>query len=151
MSPEPQDHDVAGVAALAEPVRRRLYDVVAGADAAVSREQAAQSAGVAVHTAKFHLDRLVDDGLLDAFVVPSMPLLEFAAVLQRISTGEHRSDGRLISFRAREFTLTFDRPVRANTDGEPLEVQECRYHTDPRALTFLCGDRPHTISPPVPW
>ena len=64
MLPEPSDLDLAGVAALAEPVRRQLYDVVAGADAAVSREQAAHSAGVAVHTAKFHLDRLVDAGLL---------------------------------------------------------------------------------------
>ena len=65
MPPEPSDLDLTGVAALAEPVRRRLYDVVAGADAAVSREQAAQGAGVAVHTAKFHLDRLVDEGLLE--------------------------------------------------------------------------------------
>jgi predicted ArsR family transcriptional regulator len=31
----------------------------------VSREQAAEAVGVAVHVAKFHLDRLVNDGLLD--------------------------------------------------------------------------------------
>src|SRR5438045_398628 len=34
--------------------------------AAVNREQAAAGAGVAHHVAKFHLDRLVDDGLLTA-------------------------------------------------------------------------------------
>ena len=62
MASEP---DIAGVAALAEPVRHRLYDVVARADDAVSREQAAQVADVPVHTAKFHLDKLVDEGLLE--------------------------------------------------------------------------------------
>jgi predicted ArsR family transcriptional regulator len=59
------DRDLVGVAALAEPVRRQLYDVVAGADDAVSREQAAQQVGVPVHTAKFHLDKLAEEGLLD--------------------------------------------------------------------------------------
>jgi predicted ArsR family transcriptional regulator len=69
MSPPEQDDrdggDLQGVAALAEPQRRRLYDVVAGADDAVSREQAAKQVGVPVHTAKFHLDKLVEEGLLE--------------------------------------------------------------------------------------
>jgi predicted ArsR family transcriptional regulator len=64
MPDEPRG-DLDGVAALAEPLRRRLYDVVAGAEDAVSREQAAHHTGVPVHTAKFHLDRLVDEGLLE--------------------------------------------------------------------------------------
>jgi predicted ArsR family transcriptional regulator len=54
------------VAALAEPVRRALYRFVAAQREPVSREQAAAGVGVAHHTAKFHLDRLVDDGLLEA-------------------------------------------------------------------------------------
>ncbi len=57
---------VAGVAALAEPVRRGLYLHVVGQPDAVSRDQAAAGIGVARHTAKFHLDRLVAEGLLDA-------------------------------------------------------------------------------------
>ena len=55
----------AGIGALAEPVRRALYLFVVAAGDAVSREQAAAGAGVPLHTAKFHLDRLVDEGLLD--------------------------------------------------------------------------------------
>jgi predicted ArsR family transcriptional regulator len=55
----------SGVAALAEPVRRDLYLFVVAQDAPVSREQAAEGVGVATHTAKFHLDRLAADGLLD--------------------------------------------------------------------------------------
>lgn len=55
----------AGIGALAEPVRRALYQYVVAQQDAVGREQAADAVEVAVHVAKFHLDRLVDDGLLD--------------------------------------------------------------------------------------
>ncbi|MDO5741035.1 MAG: helix-turn-helix domain-containing protein [Ornithinimicrobium sp.] len=56
---------ITGVAALAEPVRRRLYEAVATAPGSLGREAAAEVAGVPVHTAKFHLDKLVDAGLLE--------------------------------------------------------------------------------------
>jgi predicted ArsR family transcriptional regulator len=56
---------VEGVAALAEPVRRALYLFVAGQPEAVSRDRASAGVGVARHTAKFHLDRLVEEGLLE--------------------------------------------------------------------------------------
>ena len=56
---------VSGVAALAEPARRDLYLFVAAQPDAVSRDQAAAGVGVPRHTAKFHLDKLVDEGLLD--------------------------------------------------------------------------------------
>src|SRR4051794_37631949 len=57
--------DVASVAALSEPVRRELYCYVVAQDEPVSREKAASGTGVAHHVAKFNLDRLVADGLLD--------------------------------------------------------------------------------------
>jgi predicted ArsR family transcriptional regulator len=57
--------DVADLAALAEPLRRRLYRYVVRSAEPVGREQAADALGVAVHTVKFHLDRMVDDGLLE--------------------------------------------------------------------------------------
>ena len=56
---------VGGVSALAEPARRSLYLFVAAQPDAVSREQAAAGCELAAHTAKFHLDRLVDEGLLE--------------------------------------------------------------------------------------
>lgn len=55
---------VSGIGALAEPVRRRLYLYAAAQPEAVSREQAAAACGVPLHTAKFHLDRLAEQGLL---------------------------------------------------------------------------------------
>jgi predicted ArsR family transcriptional regulator len=56
---------VERIAALGEPVRRELYRYVLSQDGPVGREQAAAGAGVAHHVAKFHLDKLVADGLLE--------------------------------------------------------------------------------------
>ena len=57
---------VTQLGVLADPVRRRLYRFVAEQRDAVSRDQAADGVEVPRHTAKFHLDRLVDEGLLIA-------------------------------------------------------------------------------------
>jgi predicted ArsR family transcriptional regulator len=57
--------DVASIAALSEPVRRALYRYVVSQDRPVSREDAAAGVGVPHHVAKFNLDKLVADGLLD--------------------------------------------------------------------------------------
>jgi predicted ArsR family transcriptional regulator len=56
---------VAGVAALADPIRRDLYRYVSSQPAPVSRDEAAEALGIARHTAKFHMDRLAEEGLLD--------------------------------------------------------------------------------------
>jgi len=56
---------VTGVAALAEPVRRDLYLYVVASAEAVGRDEAATGVGVPRHTAKFHLDKLVEEGLLE--------------------------------------------------------------------------------------
>jgi predicted ArsR family transcriptional regulator len=52
--------------ALAEPVRRQLYRFVVAAPMAVSRDEAADACGVSRSLAAYHLDRLVDDELLEA-------------------------------------------------------------------------------------
>ncbi len=60
--------DTAGIeaiGALADGVRRALYDVVIDADHPVGRDEAAEAVGVARQTAAYHLDRLADEGLLD--------------------------------------------------------------------------------------
>jgi predicted ArsR family transcriptional regulator len=56
---------VSGISALAEPARRALYLHVAAQPEPVSRDQAAEGVGLPRHTVKFHLDKLVEEGLLD--------------------------------------------------------------------------------------
>jgi predicted ArsR family transcriptional regulator len=52
-------------AVLDDPVRRRLYDYVTAQDHGVSRSEAAEAVGIQRTLAAFHLDRLVETGLLD--------------------------------------------------------------------------------------
>ena len=59
-------HRVTKLGALADPVRRALYRFVAANPDAVSRDQAADGVEVPRHTAKHHLDKLVEEGLLVA-------------------------------------------------------------------------------------
>jgi predicted ArsR family transcriptional regulator len=65
MSGDDFDAQVTGVAVLAEPVRRALYRYVVARSEPVSRDQAAEGIGVPRHVAKFHLDKLEDEGLLE--------------------------------------------------------------------------------------
>lgn len=58
--------DLAAVALLDEPVRRRLYEWVCAQGHSVGREEAARSLGITRPLAAFHLDRLTEAGLLEA-------------------------------------------------------------------------------------
>jgi predicted ArsR family transcriptional regulator len=90
---------VTGVGALADPARRALYRFVAGAGAAVSRDQAAEGVGLPRHTVKFHLDRLVEDGLLDT---------EYRRLSGRRGPGAGRP-AKLYRRSARQFDVTLPR------------------------------------------
>lgn len=57
---------VRALATLADPSRRALYEVVHVAPAPVTREQAAAAVGISAKLAAFHLDKLVEAGLLVA-------------------------------------------------------------------------------------
>ncbi|MEE2851405.1 MAG: helix-turn-helix domain-containing protein [Actinomycetota bacterium] len=58
--------DAAGIGALADPVRRQLYQFVCAQPVPVSRDQAGEAVGIPHHQAKFHLDRLTAEGLLES-------------------------------------------------------------------------------------
>lgn len=59
------ERNVAGIGALSDPVRRDLYLYVCAQQAPVGRDQAAAALGISRHQAKFHLDRLEAEGLLE--------------------------------------------------------------------------------------
>ena len=66
-SEEPTDFErrVSAVAALADPLRRRVYDLVAGSPDPLGHDAVAARLGVPRSTAAFHLTRLAAEGLLD--------------------------------------------------------------------------------------
>jgi predicted ArsR family transcriptional regulator len=63
---EALDARLSQLAPLQDPVRRSLYLYVAAQPHEVGREEAAGAAGVSRALAAFHLDKLVDAGLLEA-------------------------------------------------------------------------------------
>jgi predicted ArsR family transcriptional regulator len=94
------DEDLAaqasGVGALADPVRRGLYRFVVDRGGPVSRDEAAVGVDVPRHTAKFHLDRLVEEGLLD---------VEFRRLSGRRGPGAGRPS-KLYRRSGRQFAVT---------------------------------------------
>lgn len=58
------DDHLGRLAALGEPIRRALYRYVVEQHEPVGRDRAAAGVGVPRHVAKFHLDKLAEDGLL---------------------------------------------------------------------------------------
>jgi len=59
------DQQLTRLAGLGDPIRRTLYRYVAERGTPVSRDDAAQAAGISRPLAAYHLDKLVDDGLLE--------------------------------------------------------------------------------------
>ena len=86
----------AGIGALADPLRRDLYLYVCAQDHPVARDEAAEALDVPLHKAKFHLDRLADDGLLD---------VEFARLTGRSGPGAGRPS-KLYRRAAREIAVS---------------------------------------------
>jgi predicted ArsR family transcriptional regulator len=66
MDPTDLDQQLTGLAGLGDPIRRALYRYVAGRGVPVSRDDAAHAAGISRPLAAYHLDKLIDDGLLEA-------------------------------------------------------------------------------------
>jgi predicted ArsR family transcriptional regulator len=62
----PQDPDLGSLSSLGDPVRRRLYAVVSARSEPVGRDEAAEAAGIGRALAAYHLDKLVEAGLLTA-------------------------------------------------------------------------------------
>jgi predicted ArsR family transcriptional regulator len=59
------DQQLTGLAGLGDPIRRALYRHVAERGVPVSRDAAAAAVGISRPLAAYHLDKLVDDGLLE--------------------------------------------------------------------------------------
>src|SRR3954451_7381742 len=56
---------ISAIAAHTEPIRRALYAYVVARPASVGRDEAAEAVGITRELAAFHLDKLLEEGLLD--------------------------------------------------------------------------------------
>ncbi len=123
MAGEDLEAQIEGIAALKDPVRRSLYLFVAGTGREVTRDEAAQAAEVTRALAAFHLDKLVDEGLLDT---------AYRRVTGRSGPGAGRTS-KLYRRSARQLQVTlparnyelaarlFARALAPGRKGSPLE------------------------------
>ncbi|MCW2761641.1 MAG: transcriptional regulator [Marmoricola sp.] len=167
-APDALDENASGLAALADPVRRSLYRFVAAKQEPVSRERAAEGVGVPAHTAKFHLDRLVEEGLLDVLfrrlTGRSGPGAGRPAKLYRRSDREfalslpQRSYDLLseILARAVDEAISEDAPMAevasrvARDEGRSIGVAAARKNHDDSCLERLAVSlRPHGYEPRI--
>src|SRR5690242_6112846 len=111
MSLSPGGPDLASLSTLDDPVRRRLYEVVTRQSGPMGRDEAAAAAGIGRALAVYHLDKLVESGLL-------------AATYQRPAGRSGPGAGRPAKLYARadrEFTVTV--PPRSYELAARLLVQ----------------------------
>lgn len=86
----------AGIGALADPLRRDLYRYVCAQDHPVSSDEVADGLDLPLHKAKFHLNRLADEGLLD---------VEYARLTGRSGPGAGRPS-KLLRRATREIAVS---------------------------------------------
>jgi YegS/Rv2252/BmrU family lipid kinase len=66
-------------------------------------------------------DALLDDGLLDVVVLENVGKLRFLTrILPKVFSGAHVHEPSVRSFRAREVTISADRPFTMYADGDPI-------------------------------
>ncbi len=80
---------IAAVAALEDDNRRSLYDFIRRARQPVTREQAAAAVGISRKLAAFHLDKLVDTGLLRVHTAPAGGIRKVGRRPKVYLPGEH--------------------------------------------------------------
>jgi predicted ArsR family transcriptional regulator len=125
VSLSPGGPDLASLSTLDDPVRRRLYDVVTRQPDPVGRDEAAAAAGVGRALAVYHLDKLVESGLL-------------AATYQRPAGRTGPGAGRpakLYTRADREFTVTV--PPRSYELAARLLVQAVEADTSGQSRAAL--------------
>jgi predicted ArsR family transcriptional regulator len=128
-----QQARLAAVASIHDPIRRSLFDFVSASPSAVGRDEAAQSLGLARATAAFHLDRLVDDGVLT---------VEFKRLSGKTGPGSGRpaklyrraSDELLVSIPERHYdlagSLLASSIEESDRTGEPVRQALARVATE---------------------
>ena len=153
---EQEDPAIRAVAALDEPSRRGMYEFIRGARRPVTRDEAAAAVGISRKLAAFHLDKLVEAGVLRAGsaragrVGRAPKVYEPSDVDIRVSIPERQHDvlaGILVDTVLSEGTdeRATDAAVRvAHAHGESVGAEE-RARTRPgrlgveRALTLAAG------------
>ena len=131
------------MAVLADPVRHDLYEYVADAGHEVGRAEAADALGVARTLAAFHLDKLVDAGLLEVahrrLTGRSGPGAGRPAKVYRVALREHLASVPPRDYRGLAMLLA--EAVEAASAEEALKAAARHVPADPREPVEVLAER----------
>ena len=132
-----QPSDLERLCTLDDANRRRLYDYVAAQAGPVTRDEASEALDMQRSTAAYHLDKLVEQGLLDeSFARPEGRTGPGAG---RPAKHYQRADGEVsVSVPPRDYQLVAEllaRAVEADPDGPVRHALEAAARTHGQSLT----------------
>ncbi|HEV3033191.1 MAG TPA: diacylglycerol kinase family protein [Solirubrobacteraceae bacterium] len=88
-------------------------------------------------------DAMLDDGLLEVVVCEQVGKLKFlTSILPKVFKGTHVNEPSVSVFRARELTLSAERPFTMYADGDPIGELPVRVRALPGAVTMLIPEQP---------
>jgi YegS/Rv2252/BmrU family lipid kinase len=86
-------------------------------------------------------DALLDDGLLDVLALESVSKFAFLVkILPKVFSGRHMHEPGVRVWRAREVSVSADRPFAMYADGDPIGELPVRVRALPGAVTVLVPD-----------
>ncbi len=80
---------------------------------------------------------LLDDGLLDVVVIPSMPRALLLTLLDDLRRATHLEDRHIVYRRVPVLRIESDEQLQVNLDGEPIRGDSFFFETLPRRIPFF--------------
>ncbi len=82
-------------------------------------------------------DASLEDGMLDVVMVEHVPKLRFLRLLPTVFKGEHVKQRNVVIERAREVSISADRPFTMYADGDPIDELPVTVRALPRAVRVI--------------
>ena len=82
-------------------------------------------------------DASLEDGLIDVVIISDMPKLRALVLLPTVFKGAHVRNRAVEILKARQVTITADRPFTLYADGDPIGELPLTVHALPSAVTVI--------------
>jgi lipid kinase YegS len=93
---------------------------------------------------------LLDDGLLDVVLIPSMPRIHLLALLDDLRRGTHLHSPHIVYRRVPYLAIQASEPLQVNLDGEPQHGMEFHFQILARSLPFYLPPTAPLQAEPLP-
>lgn len=89
---------------------------------------------------------MLDDGLLDVVVIPSLPALELLGASVELTLGDQENSGRILTFQTRTLSLAAATRVPLSIDGDACDTGSLECRVLSRMLRIIVGTTDAAVS-----